>query len=62
MPKRNPADAAAAYTAFMQFKDTVKAAQPKPSASTGGAEADFSVAGVILLLATVLPQFLVSVN
>merc|ERR1719273_1009273 len=29
--KQNPADAMAAYNSLMEFKDTVKAAQPEPS-------------------------------
>jgi len=33
--KQNPADAKAAYDALMQFKDTVKAAQPKPDTAEG---------------------------
>jgi len=61
------ADAGAAYTAFMGFKDKVRAAQPKQPntiARTGapGAKAadSFAVGALVLTLVTVLPNFLVS--
>merc|ERR1712187_384089 len=60
------ADAGAAYTAFLDFKEKVKAAQPEPSTAaqtgaTGGKSSDtFTVAALIFLIATTLPNIMVS--
>jgi len=59
--KQDPADAMTAYSAFLQFKDTVQAAQPEPTKQVGAGGADFSVGGVLLLLGAVLPSILVPV-
>merc|ERR1712060_391774 len=54
------ADAGAAYTAFLDFKEKVKAAQPQPSTAaqtgaTGGKSSDtFTVAALVFLIATTL--------
>jgi len=60
---QNPLNAKTAYTAFLQFKDAVKAAQPEgplASGSSGGFDR-FAVAALITALATTLPKILVSV-
>merc|ERR1712217_74141 len=60
------ADAGAAYTAFLDFKEKVKAAQPEPSTAaqtgaTGGKSSDaFTVAALVFLIATTLPNIMVS--
>jgi len=60
-------DAQAAYTAFIEFKDTVKAAQPEsgasaPSSGSSGGFDQFTVAATVAAIVTVLPKILVSVN
>merc|ERR1719414_2841382 len=61
---QNPLDAQAAYTSFLQFKDTVKAAQPPdsgvsaPSAGSSDGFNQFTVAATI----AAVPKILVSVN
>jgi hypothetical protein len=61
--KQDPANAMAAYSALMQFKDTVKAAQPKPPRkrfmdTAEEWQLDPAVASVIFFLAAVLPAVL----
>jgi len=55
LSKQNPADAMAAYGALMEFKDTVRAAQPQGTRQTE-TTADGGFAGVLLFaLAAALP-------
>jgi hypothetical protein len=61
--KQDPANAMAAYSALMQFKDTVKAAQPKPPRklfmdTAEEWQLDPAVASMIFFLAAVLPAVL----
>mmetsp|Transcript_518 Transcript_518/g.956 ORF Transcript_518/g.956 Transcript_518/m.956 type:complete len:1085 (-) Transcript_518:45-3299(-) len=65
--KQNPADAMAAYGALLQFKDTVKAAQPKQDRKlfvdvVAEWQLDPAVAGLIVFLAVTLPSVLVPVH
>merc|ERR1711920_694431 len=62
---QNAVDAGAAYTAFLGFKEKVKAAQPAgtsagtQSEGTGSAASDaFTGAALILLAASVLPNIM----
>merc|ERR1712045_285722 len=53
---QNPLEAKAAYTALMQFKDTVKAAQPEESGTSApsGSSGEFSQFTVSVLIVTLL--------
>merc|ERR1712087_146030 len=60
--KQNPADAMAAYSSLMQFKDTVRAAQPSQGNSRTSMENDgllsalIGIGGIVLILPTLLPH------
>merc|ERR1712241_113527 len=64
---QNPLEAKAAYTALMQFKDKVKAAQPGESGASApsgssGEFSQFTVSVAVVALLVTLENILVSVN
>merc|ERR1712003_411666 len=63
---QNAIDATAAYTAFLGFKDKVKAAQPTETSTVAKSEASgpnssdsFTAAAIIVFIVTVLPSIMV---